>query len=87
LNQTKKDLLTMKIITLVSACAVSAFLMGGAAYAIDAAPAAPAKPASTSSMSTTTHSAKSVECSKEADAKGLHGKERKKFREECKKGK
>ena len=28
-----------------------------------------------------------AECSKEADAKGLHGKERKKFREECKKGK
>jgi hypothetical protein len=26
-----------------------------------------------------------VECSKEADAKGLHGKERKKFRSECKK--
>ena len=26
-----------------------------------------------------------MECSKEADAKGLHGKERKKFRSECKK--
>jgi hypothetical protein len=30
------------------------------------------------------HSAASLECSKEADAKGLHGKERKKFRSECK---
>ena len=30
------------------------------------------------------HSAASVECSKEADAKGLHGKARKKFRSECK---
>lgn len=29
--------------------------------------------------------AASLECSKEADAKGLHGKERKKFRSECKK--
>ncbi|MBI3700942.1 MAG: phosphate starvation-inducible protein PsiF [Afipia sp.] len=29
--------------------------------------------------------AESIECSKEADAKGLHGKERKKFRSECKK--
>jgi hypothetical protein len=29
-------------------------------------------------------SAASIECSKEADAKGLHGKERKKFRSECK---
>ncbi|EKS32676.1 PsiF family protein [Afipia clevelandensis] len=27
----------------------------------------------------------SLECSKQADAKGLHGKERKKFRSECKK--
>lgn len=26
----------------------------------------------------------SMECSKQADAKGLHGKERKKFRETCK---
>ena len=31
------------------------------------------------------HTAASLECSKEADAKGLHGKERKKFRSECKK--
>jgi hypothetical protein len=30
-------------------------------------------------------SAESLECSKEADAKGLKGKERKKFRSECKK--
>jgi hypothetical protein len=28
--------------------------------------------------------AASLECSKEADAKGLHGKDRKKFRSECK---
>ena len=32
----------------------------------------------------TVHSAASIECSKEADAKGLHGNERKKFRQECK---
>jgi hypothetical protein len=30
--------------------------------------------------------AKSVECSKQADAKGLHGKARRKFRSECKNG-
>lgn len=43
-----------------------------------AAPAAPAakKP----------RTAVSLECSKQADAKGLHGKERHKFRSECKKG-
>jgi len=27
----------------------------------------------------------SIECSKQADAKGLHGQERKKFRAQCKK--
>jgi hypothetical protein len=31
-------------------------------------------------------SAKSIECSKLADAKGLHGKPRKVFRAKCKKG-
>jgi len=31
------------------------------------------------------HTAASIECSKEADAKGLKGKERKKFRSQCKK--
>jgi hypothetical protein len=31
-------------------------------------------------------SAKSIECSKLADAKGLHGKERREFRATCKKG-
>jgi hypothetical protein len=32
-------------------------------------------------------SAKSLECSKQADANGLHGKERHKFRSKCKKEK
>jgi hypothetical protein len=31
------------------------------------------------------HSPESIQCSKDADAKGLHGKERKKFRAACKK--
>lgn len=31
------------------------------------------------------HSPASLECSKQADAKGLHGKTRKKFRATCKK--
>jgi hypothetical protein len=30
--------------------------------------------------------AASLECSKQADAKGLHGTDRRKFRSECKKG-
>jgi hypothetical protein len=32
-------------------------------------------------------SPQSIECSKQADAKGLHGADRKKFRHECLKGK
>jgi len=43
------------------------------------APAKMAKPK-------TERTAASLECSKQADAKGLHGKERKKFRSECKAG-
>ena len=48
------------------------------------------KPAAAAADKTTAktkapRTAKSLECSKEADAKGLHGKERKKFRSECKK--
>ena len=38
-----------------------------------------------SSSSSTQRSTVSMECSKEADAKGLHGKARKEFRSECKK--
>ena len=49
-----------------------------------AAPAAPA--AKMAAPAAKQHTAASLECSKEADAKGLHGKERKKFRSECKKG-
>ena len=50
---------------------------------------APAKsdsaPAATDKKMAKPRTAASLECSKEADAKGLHGKERKKFRAECKK--
>jgi hypothetical protein len=38
-------------------------------------------------MAKPAHTAKSIECSKEADAKGLHGKARKHFRSACKHGK
>jgi hypothetical protein len=64
-----------------------------------ATPATPAaKPAMTAPATTTapaaakptaaapaTRTAKSKECSTQADQKGLHGKERKKFRDACKK--
>ena len=57
----------------------------GAAQAEMAAPAPKAAaPAATAKKERT---AKSLECSKQADAKGLHGKERQKFRAACKKEK
>ena len=63
-------------------CAAAAFaslLLVGSAYAQTTAPAATEKKAEKP------RTAASLECSKEADAKGLHGKERKKFRSDCKK--
>jgi hypothetical protein len=67
----------MRISTFISAIALGAFV-SGSAFALDAAAAAPDAAART---------ARGAECSKLADAKGLHGKERRKFREECKKAK
>jgi psiF repeat len=63
----------------------ASLLLAGSAYAQTSTPAAaPAAAPAATSKSTKPHSAASIECSKEADAKGLHGKERKKFRSECK---
>src|ERR1700760_1960144 len=62
----------------------ASLLLAGSAFAQTPAPAAPPAPADAMSKSSKPHSAASIECSKEADAKGLHGKERKKFRSECK---
>jgi psiF repeat len=78
----------IRISAFATATAVASLLLMGAASAQTTAPAAKtdapkadtAKPAKTEKP----HSAASLECSKEADAKGLHGKERKKFRSECK---
>jgi hypothetical protein len=50
-----------------------------------AAPAAKSDTAAPMAKPAKVHSPESIECSKEADTKGLHGKERKKFRSECKK--
>ncbi len=50
-----------------------------------AAPAAKSDAAAPMAKPAKGHTPESIECSKEADAKGLHGKERKKFRSECKK--
>jgi hypothetical protein len=53
--------------------------MVGAASAQTAAPAAPAPAA-------VDRKALAKECSKQADAKGLRGKPRKRFRDACKRG-
>ena len=50
-----------------------------------AAPAAKSDAAAPAAKTAKPRSAESIECSKQADAKGLHGKERKKFRSDCKK--
>jgi CelD/BcsL family acetyltransferase involved in cellulose biosynthesis len=61
----------------------TSLLFAGSAFAQTTAPAA--APAATEKKAEKPRTAASLECSKEADAKGLHGKERKKFRSDCKK--
>jgi hypothetical protein len=74
----------MKLSTLFAAAAVSSLLLAGPAFAQGAAtPAKSDAAAAAGSKTSKARSAESLECSKEADAKGLHGKERKKFRSEC----
>lgn len=87
--------MTLMSKTLIVACA--SLLLAGSAFAQTPAPAtgtaptaksAPAKSAPATSAKPATakpeRSAVSLDCSKQADAKGLHGKERKKFRSACK---
>lgn len=81
----------MKISSLCIATAVASFLLAGSAVA-QTTPTPAAKPAATAPKAAETakpkttkpRTAASLDCSKQADAKGLHGKERKKFRSECK---
>ncbi|WMT76081.1 PsiF family protein [Bradyrhizobium sp. Ash2021] len=79
-----------KISSLATAAALASLLLTGSAYAQTAAPAKDATKTETKApaekKAEKPRTAASLECSKEADAKGLHGKERKKFRSECKKG-
>jgi hypothetical protein len=70
----------MTISSRAAATAFASLLLMGSAFAQTTAPAA-----KSDTKAPVVHTAASLECSKEADAKGLHGKERKKFRSECKK--
>ena len=76
-----------KISSLATATAIASLLLMGSAFAQTAAPAKTdaTKTEAKAPAEKKAHTAASLECSKEADAKGLHGKERKKFRSECKK--
>jgi hypothetical protein len=61
-----------------------AFTFGIGAASAEMKPAK--EPESLRSADPKPRSAKSIECSKQADAKGLHGKERQAFRSKCKRG-
>jgi hypothetical protein len=70
----------------IAATAIASLFLIGSANAQTAAPAAPdAKMAPAEKKAEKPRSAASLECSKEADTKAIHGKERHKFMSECKK--
>jgi hypothetical protein len=81
-----------------AAIAVASLLLSSSAFAQTTTPATPAaktapaaKPAPAAKATPAEKKAEkprtaaSLQCSKDADAKGVHGKERKKFMSECKK--
>jgi psiF repeat len=72
----------------VAVAFASVLLMGTAMAQNQAPPASPAPAAPTAAPAPKMkkpRSTASLECSKEADAKNVHGKERKKFMSDCKK--
>jgi hypothetical protein len=78
----------MTISSRVAVTAIASLFLIGSACAQTAAPATPApatKMAPAEKKAEKPRTAASLECSKEADTKGIHGKERHKFMSECKK--
>ncbi len=78
----------MTISSRVAAAAFASLFLISTAFAQTTAPAAPAaaaKMAPAEKKAEKPRTAASLQCSKEADTKGVHGKERKKFMSECKK--
>jgi hypothetical protein len=78
----------MTLSSRVAATAFASLLLMGSAFAQTPAPATPApaaKAAPAEKKAEKPRTAASLECSKEADTKGVHGKERKKFMSDCKK--
>jgi psiF repeat len=69
----------------ISALLVFAVIGSGAAFAQTTAPApAQAQPAPSATPGSSDKKAISKSCTDQANAKGLHGKARKKFRSDCK---
>src|SRR3954463_13394763 len=77
-----------------AATAIASLLFLGPAFAQTTAPTTPSptakaapvpKMAPAEKKAEKPRTAASLQCSKDADAKGIHGKERKKFMSECKK--
>jgi hypothetical protein len=78
----------MTISSRVAAAALTSLFLMSSAFAQTATPATPApaaKAAPAEKKAEKPRTAASLECSKEANTKGVHGKERKKFMSECKK--
>ncbi|PDT91819.1 phosphate starvation-inducible protein PsiF [Bradyrhizobium sp. Y36] len=78
----------MTLASRFAAVALASLLATGTAFAQTAAPAAKTDTktdaaATADKKAPKERSAESLDCSKQADAEGLHGKERKKFRSEC----
>ncbi len=78
----------MTISSRLAAAAIASFFLVGSAFAQGTTPATPApaaKAAPAEKKAEKPRTAESLQCSKDADGKGIHGKERKKFMSECKK--
>jgi psiF repeat-containing protein len=75
----------MTISSRAAAAAIASLFLIGSAFAQTTTPAPAEKAAPAEKKAEKPRSAASLECSKEADTKTLHGKERKKFMSECKK--
>ena len=78
-----RKLVMMAVVVLVAASAFAQTTTPAAPA--PAAKTAPAPKAATEKKAEAPRTAASLQCSKDADAKRVHGKERKKFMSECKK--
>ena len=75
----------IKISSRLAAVAIASLFFAGAALAQGTAPAAAPAAAAPAKKAEKPRSPESLACSKEADDKNMHGKDRKKFMSQCKK--